>query len=246
MDELTFLTALHRPGTLIDVGAHEGLLTLPLAALPGARVLAFEPLPEARAALARAAAGTPNIAIRREALGEATGQLALSIPVLDGAPQWQWASTAKTYHEHESPRVAIRRETVRVITLDSLALSDVTAIKLDAEGAEFAVLRGARETLARCRPVLTLELEERHAEGCTWSVPAFLDALGYETRFAHEGHWHPMAALHRPTMQRASPDPSVFEASDPYIFNFFAWPVERAAEADALLPADRTGLTRRA
>ncbi|WP_458097494.1 FkbM family methyltransferase [Roseomonas sp. WA12] len=236
MDELTFLTALHRPGTLVDVGAHEGLLTLPLAALPGAEVLAFEPLPDARPALAGAVAGLRNVVIRPEALGDAPGHLALSIPVLDGMPQWQWASTAKSYEQHQSSRVTIRRETVPVITLDSLALTDVTALKLDAEGAELAILRGARGTLARCRPVLTLELEERHAEGCTWSVPAFLDALGYDIRFAHEGRWHPMTALHRPTMQRASPDPSVFEASDPYIFNFFAWPLERAAEADALLP----------
>ena len=237
MDELTFLSALHRPGTIVDVGAHEGLLTLPLAGLPGARVIAFEPLPEARAALERAAAGHPGITIRHEALGDAPGTLVLSLPVLDGSPQWQWASTAKTYAAHASARVAIRRETVPVATLDSLALADITAIKIDAEGAEFAVLRGARETLARCRPLLTLELEERHAEGCTWAVPAFLDALGYETAFAHAGRWHPMSALHRATMQRASPDPSVFEASDPYIFNFYAWPRERGAEARALLLA---------
>ena len=236
MDELTFLAALHRPGTIVDVGAHEGLLTLPLAALPGARVLAFEPLPEAREALRRATADTPGVTVRAEALGDAPGTLSLAVPVLDGTPQWQWASTAKTYAAHESARVAVRRTAVPVITLDSLALPGCTAVKLDAEGAELAVLRGARATLARCRPVLTLELEERHAEGCTWSVPAFLDALGYETLFAHDGRWHPMAALHRPTMQRASPDPSVFEASDPYVFNFYAWPLERAAEARALLP----------
>jgi FkbM family methyltransferase len=241
MDELTFLTALHRPGILLDVGA------FPLAALPGARVIAFEPLAEARATLAstiltqtgltRATSEpAPDITLRPEALGDAHGQLDLSIPVLDGAPQWQWASTAKTYAAHESAMVAIRRETVPVISLDSLRLPGVTAMKIDAEGAEYAILRGARETLARCRPVVTLELEERHAEGCTWSVPAFLDALGYETVFEHRGRWHAMAALHRPTMQRASPDPSVFEASDPYIFNFYAWPKERADEARALLP----------
>ena len=237
MDELAFITALHRPGTIVDVGAHEGLLTFPLAALPGARVIAFEPLAEARAALARAVAERPGITLRPEALGDAPGTLELSIPLLDGAPQWQWASTAKSYAAHASGRVTVRRQSVPVVTLDSLALADCTAIKLDAEGAELAILRGARATLARCRPVLTLELEERHAEGCTWSVPSFLDALGYETGFEHEGRWHPMAALDRPTMQRASPDPSVFEASDPYIFNFYAWPVERAEEVRALLPS---------
>ena len=236
MDEMTFLAALHRPGTLVDVGAHEGLLTLPLSRLPGARVLAFEPLAEARAALVAAVAGQDRITIRPEALGDTPGMVDLSVPLLDGVPQWQWASTAKTYAAHRSARVGVRRDTVPAITLDSLSLGDCTAIKLDAEGAEYAVLRGARETLARCRPVLTLELEERHAEGCTWAVPAFLDALGYETVLAHDGRWHPVAALHRPTMQRASADPSIFEASDPYVFNFYAWPVERAAEARALLP----------
>ena len=47
MDELAFHRALFRAGTIVDVGAHDGALTLPLAALPGARVLAFEPLPPA-------------------------------------------------------------------------------------------------------------------------------------------------------------------------------------------------------
>lgn len=232
MDELTFLTALHRPGTVVDVGAHAGLLTVPLAALPGARVLAFEPLPRILPALRAAVAGLP-VTVRAEALGDAPGRVTLSVPVVNGAPDLQWASTAKDYAAH--PHVAVERVEVPVTRLDDLGLTDVTAVKLDAEGAEYAVLRGARATLARCRPVLTLELEERHAEGCTWAVPAFLDALGYATCFAHAGRWHPAAALHRPTMQRASTDPTVFAASDPYVFNFYAWPPEREAEARALL-----------
>ena len=51
MDELAFHRALFRPGTIVDAGAHDGGLSLPLAALPGARVLAFEPLPQAFARL---------------------------------------------------------------------------------------------------------------------------------------------------------------------------------------------------
>ena len=239
MDELRFLRAMHRPGTLVDVGAHDGLLTVPLSRLPGARVLAFEPLPEAFARLGVACGDLGNVALRPEALGDAPGTLTLSVPVLDGAAQEQWASTAKDYAAHEGGRVAVRRLAVPVVTLDSLLPGDVTAIKLDAEGAEYEVLRGARETLRRCRPVLTLELEERHREGSTWAVPAFLDALGYETCFALDGRWWPVAALDRPRMQRASPDPSVFAASDPYVFNFYGWPRERDAEARALLPDRR-------
>ena len=103
-------------------------------------------------------------------------------------------------------------------------------MKLDAEGYEQEVLEGARETLRRCRPVLSLELEERHRPGCTGAVPALLGALGYETRFFLDGEFCPLTAFDAAGMQRASPDPAVFGASDPYVFTFYAWPEERAAE----------------
>ncbi|MBR0668944.1 FkbM family methyltransferase [Roseomonas hellenica] len=234
MDEITFHTRLHRPGTLLDVGAHDGLITLPFARLPDSRVLAFEPLPPAFARLEaaiRTAFGTipPHVTLVPEALGDAAGSITLAMPVLDGVAQEQWASTAKDYEGYDPARIAVSRFTVPVRRIDDLGLTDLTHVKLDAEGAEYAVLRGARETLLRCRPVLTIEIEERHRQGSTWAVPAFLDALGYDTVFELDGAWHPMAALDRATMQRASPDPSVFEASDPYVFVFYALPRESAA-----------------
>jgi FkbM family methyltransferase len=233
MDEITFHTLLHRPGTLVDVGAHDGLITVPLARLPSSRVIAFEPLPPAFARLQealRAAFGDlpRHVECRAAALGDVAGEITLSMPVLDGIAQEQWASTAKDYRAHLSDRVTVERFAVPLLRLDDLGIADLTAMKVDAEGAEYEVLRGARETLIRCRPVLTLEIEERHREGSTWAVPAFLDALGYDVLFELRGEWHPVAALDRATMQRASPDPSVFEASDPYVFVFYALPREDA------------------
>ncbi|MEY4844534.1 MAG: Methyltransferase FkbM domain, partial [Pseudomonadota bacterium] len=75
MDEENFHRLLHRPGTLVDIGAHDGLLTIPLARLPGSRVLAFEPLPSAYARLQvalRAAFGEPpaNVECHHLALGD--------------------------------------------------------------------------------------------------------------------------------------------------------------------------------
>ncbi len=238
MDEITFHTRLHRAGSILDIGAHDGLLTLPFARLPGARVLAFEPLP---AAFARLRAGVvaafggipPHVALRAEALGAAPGSLTLSVPVLDGVAQEQWASMAKDYGGFAS--VAVQRHAVEVITLDSLGLADLTHVKLDAEGFEQEVLEGGRATLARCRPVLSLEVEERHRPGSTRDVPALLDALGYETRFFLDGAFRPLSDFDAATMQAASPDPAVFAASDPYVFTFFAWPQERAAEVLATL-----------
>ena len=234
MDEDNFHRLLHRPGTLLDIGAHDGLLTIPLARLPDSRVLAFEPLPTAFARLKvalRAVFGEEpaNVECHHLALGDHEGSITLAMPVLDGVAQEQWASTAKDYAAHVSARVAVERFIVPLRRLDDFALTDVTAIKLDAEGAEYEILRGARETLLRCRPVLTLEVEERHHQGSTYAVPAYLDALGYDVFFELRGTWHPMAYLDRATMQRASPDPSVFEASDPYVFVFYALPREDSA-----------------
>ncbi|WP_207539856.1 FkbM family methyltransferase [Sabulicella rubraurantiaca] len=223
MDEITFHRRLHRPGTILDIGAHDGLLALPLSELPGTRVLAFEPLPSAFARLAAACAGRSNIELRPEALGERPGEAMLSLPMLDGVAQEQWASTSKDYRGFSG--VTVQQHVVPVVTLDSLALTDLVAVKLDAEGAEEAILRGGADTLRRCRPVLSVEVEERHAPGSTRAVPALLESLGYAGFFFLDG-LRPLPAFDAATMQRASPDPAVFGAEGPYVFTFFFLPAE--------------------
>src|SRR4030095_13809625 len=46
---------------------------------------------------------------------------------------------------------------VEMITIDSLGLDAVGLIKLDIQGSETIALRGAEETLRRCRPVVLIE-----------------------------------------------------------------------------------------
>jgi FkbM family methyltransferase len=238
MDELTFHTRLHRPGLILDIGAHDGLLTVPLAALPGARVIAFEPLPAAFARLEAACAGLPNVTLRREALGAAAGEVALSVPVLGGVAAEQWASLAKDYGRFAS--VSVETHAVRLVTLDSLALEGVQHVKLDVEGYEQEVLEGARATLRRCRPVLSLEVEERHREGATRDVPARLASLGYEVGFWLDGAMRPIGDFDAARMQVASADPAIFAASDPYIFTFYAWPAERRDQVRMALGSQST------
>ncbi len=242
MDELTFHRRMFRPGAIVDVGAHDGAMTLPLAALPGARVLAFEPLPAAFSRLEAAVRATHggevpgHIALHRTALGDRPGRLMLDVPVVGGVAQEQWASVAKDYPaiRGADPRVeAIIRTEVDVVTLDSLDLADVTAIKLDAEGAEAEVLRGAEATLRRCRPVLSVEIEERHRTGSTQVVPAWLEGLDYRGFFSLDGRLRPIAAFDSAAMQVASPSPASYEVSDPYVFVFYFVAASRMTE---LLP----------
>lgn len=239
MEEWDIHRALHRPGVLLDIGAHDGLLTLPFARLPDSHVHAFEPLPSAMSRLRARLAGEfgaipDHVTLHEEALGAAPGEAMLTLPVLDGVPQEQWASIAKDYAGHAS--VGTEAHRVKVISLDSLELRDVTAIKLDAEGAEQEILEGAWATLTASRPILTIEIEERHRPGSTRNVPALLADLGYEGWYWHEG-WHPLAHFDAAKMQVASPDPADFTASDPYVFAFAFFPQECAEACLARLRA---------
>ena len=242
MDEVDFHRALFRPGTLIDVGAHAGAMTLALADLPWRHILAFEPLPAAFARLGQAVRARwgdmpPYLLLRREALGAAAGRATLEVPVVGGQPQEQWASIAKDTEALRAadPRIeGVQRTEVPVLPLDALELADVTAIKVDVEGAEEEVLRGAAATLRRCRPVLSVEIEERHRPGCTRRVPDLLAGLGYEGWYEFYGDWRPIERFDPAALQRASPSPACFEVSDPYVFCFYFVPPARRSDLAVL------------
>jgi FkbM family methyltransferase len=239
MQEIDFHRALHRPGTIVDAGAHEGRLTLPLAELPASRVVAFEPLPAAFARLQRAVSAAwggavpPHITLRHEALAERGGTTTIAAPRIAGVLQEEWASIAKDYAalRKADPRIeAIETWTVPLLRLDDAGVTDVTAIKIDVEGAELEMLRGASTTLRRWRPILSIEIEERHRTGSTRAVPELLRAFGYEGWFEFFGDWRPIEQLDIATMQQASPSPAEFTVSHPYVFSFYFVPIERHQE----------------
>jgi FkbM family methyltransferase len=243
MQEIEFHRALHRPGMIVDAGAHEGRLTRPLAQLPASQVTAFEPLPPAFDRLQQSISADwggiipPHVTLRREALAERNGSAVLAVPRVNGASQEEWASLAKDYValRQADPRIeAIETWSVPLVRLDDIGLTNVTAIKIDTEGSELELLQGAWETLRRWRPCLSIEIEERHRTGSTRAVPELLRGLGYEGWFELFGQWRPIEQLDIATMQQASPSPAAFSASHPYVFTFYFLPAERRQELACL------------
>ncbi|QWE10886.1 FkbM family methyltransferase [Polynucleobacter sp. es-EL-1] len=67
--------------------------------------------------------------------------------------------------------------------LDYYDFSNVDFIKIDVEGHEYEVLEGAIETLKRNKPLLLVEIEQRHQTRNIIEVFNFLSSIGYS------GYW---------------------------------------------------------
>jgi FkbM family methyltransferase len=116
-----------------------------------------------------------RIEVRQVALSDRDGTARLRVPHLDTGYASIEPENTLTDHTPEHVR------TIEVPTrrLDALSLEDVGFMKVDVEGHEEAVLRGAVETIETNRPNLLLELEERHSAGCIPRVRDLLHQRGY-------------------------------------------------------------------
>lgn len=173
-----------REVTVLDVGAHTGDYALCAQAAfgPAATLHCFEPQPETFAALERRLAGRAGVGCHRLALGEEARLARLYS---------QEASSAFTslypgaFGEpgHEIARV----DEVELRTLDEVAgelgLGRIDLLKLDVEGHELPVLKGARGLLdARAIAAVQFEFGERSILARTF-LRDFFELLGPEFDF---------------------------------------------------------------
>ncbi|MEX0611483.1 MAG: FkbM family methyltransferase, partial [Pirellulales bacterium] len=92
-------------------------------------------------------------------------------------------------------------------------------VKIDVEGHELAVLRGARHTLEAHRPTLLVECEARHrSDGDVRPVFEFLQSLGYEGSFFSSGRRRPLAEFD-PNLDQAR-DMNLHRLPRGYVNNF--------------------------
>jgi FkbM family methyltransferase len=150
-------------GTVIDAGAHVGLFAL-LASAHARRVVALEPHPANFAALTANVADNrvENVDARQRALWSERGKVDLAEGTQSGAGSVLGGEG--------------RRFAVQADTLDSMVAETgpVDLLKLDIEGAEFAVLEHASdETLRRISAVVA----ELHVEGQQERLASLVDRL---------------------------------------------------------------------
>ena len=131
-------------GLCLDIGANIGCISQALV-VSGMRVIAFEPQPEVFKLL------DENVVCEKYnvALGSVAG--VAKMPKVYYSAKGNFGGLgigAKSiYGSYDVP----------VRTLDSFGLDDVGFMKIDVEGFELEVLRGGRETINRCKPIMYIE-----------------------------------------------------------------------------------------
>lgn len=138
---------------VLDVGANVGDWTLQaLEQLPHARIYAFEPSEAAFRGLVSAVGASPRVSVSQVALGDTDQEAVLYAD----SPGSGLASLARRRLDHAGISFA-HEERVVVRTLESWArsvtLDKVDVLKLDVEGCELAVLRGAGDFLRDVRVI---------------------------------------------------------------------------------------------
>jgi len=157
----------------IDVGANRGAVTIPVAqSRPTCRVVSVEPVNQMIEKLRDGLSLNPTIervdVVHAFLVAPHADQP--PVPRLVGA---SWNLFADTTERTASEAIALSAEGAARTTLDdlvgSLGLSRVDVVKIDVDGFELDVLRGARRTLRRFAPLLVME----------WS-PASLRSYGVD------------------------------------------------------------------
>lgn len=190
-----------RPGfVLVEVGANEGYFTRLFGNLVGknGRVIAFEPISKTRERLLDNVNDIKSVKILPYAISNKTGEFPMFIP---GSTHGQ-----ASLREHSDPgwgqEGATSTENVQCSPLGQLDeikdLDKIDFMKVDVEGAELQVLKGAREILERDHPVLHLEIEERWMKSFGYGaaeIEEFLRGIGYTDFMTYDFDWTSLKSL---------------------------------------------------
>lgn len=213
--EIRFVRQSLRPGQIaVDIGCHKGAYTYWMRRRvgPSGIVYAFEPQPRQVAYLREAfsAMRYDNVEVVPMAVSDKCGHMPLYMPADSTHAATLEARSEYPQNGSDSPL------TVDVTTLDNFFTStsrkaganaaDCHAphfLKIDVEGHELSVLKGAQRTLEAYHPTILLECESRHrADGNTRTVFNLLESLDYTGSFFYNRRRYPLAEFDPAVHQR--------------------------------------------
>lgn len=189
--ELGMLSSLIPKGsTTIDVGANVGDFSRRLSEISdGGLVIAIEPqsMPRSVMSLAGYCKSDSNILVVAVALGDRSGLVELSIPIKSKGNVGVGLAHIGDDGDLRQ-RFDVKKELVAVTTLDEvlrrIETGSISLVKIDVEGGELAVLKGAIETIKEHRPAFLCEIDSREGrfDATEESLAQFFRSLNYVPR----------------------------------------------------------------
>ena len=207
---------------IVDVGGNIGVYaTIGARRMPAnGQLIVFEPVPE-NFELLEANLNANGLAERvvlvRVAVGDSDGDMPLYLAPLSIGTHSASARNAS------GPHGQAERIMVPVITLDTHVSTapegndtPVNLLKIDVEGYDGHVLRGASTLLARQAPTLLVEYVPAHLDGCGFPKDEFLDRIFscYDAVWSITG---PTGRISKATLEdvRQGPNANLVAVSDP-------------------------------
>lgn len=209
-----------RKRVAVDVGANTGRYTAMLATAAH-EVIAFEPDAELAAYISKAR--YRNVIVYQAALSSECTERDLFVPFHDGKAAIALASLEPDVDAQTEKR------RVRTTTLDTLAERDIGFVKIDVEGHEMSVLRGARKLIERQKPFFLVEAEDRHKLGAVAAVREFFAELGYVGFFVLGTRTYDISELTADMVEASELTRPIDRRSMRYVNNFFFAPSGAAA-----------------
>lgn len=198
-DEVDLFRQVVKPGmTVVEAGANIGAHSVMLArACSPGPLFAFEPQQRVFQLLCANLVmnGVTNALAFPDAVGAGAGTAL--IPPIDYGGRYNFGSVSIRPTDGSARPDWGAGQPTRVVAIDDLALPACDLLKIDVEGFEAAVLHGASQTIARCRPLLYVENDRASRQA---DLIALIDSLGYTQ------YWHVAPLFSRDNFNRAQDD----------------------------------------
>jgi FkbM family methyltransferase len=181
-------------GTILDIGANIGCTALAFSSM-AETVHAFEPSPSTFALLVSNTAVAPNVIPHNYGLGAKNGSFELTFAPNNRSGGYV-SDRMKASEGHTVERIVVKKLDRM---LRSLSLRSVDFVKIDVEGFEASVIKGAAKMLKKFKPVVAMELNHWCLNAFQrTSVPDFLDVMRAAFPILYAVHDDTYQNLHDP------------------------------------------------
>ena len=154
---------------IVDVGGHVGLWSRPMIQRANTKYIwAFEPNSSVRECYVMNMSRFDNYTIYPIALGDKNTKGYLNV------------EKDNSGNTNIDP---IKSGDTEIKTLDSFNLKQIDYMKVDAEGYEYNIVQGAKETIERCKPFVHLEMKTKRMRHTNKDYTKLLNTMNYKEGF---------------------------------------------------------------